>query len=129
MKRQILSLIFACCLAAGLSSCDDFLDIQPKGATLLDNLNDLELLVNGSYSQSAWSYGNMEILVNDSYGTSNSFLTTLAQTNTIAAAMLTYNESIDRVALTESDAAYTRLYSVICSMNEVYQRRRHCIAR
>ena len=121
MKRQILSLIFACCLAAGLSSCDDFLDIQPKGATLLDNLNDLELLVNGSYSQSAWSYGNMEILVNDSYGTSNSFLTTLAQTNTIAAAMLTYNESIDRVALTESDAAYTRLYSVICSMNEVIQ--------
>ena len=119
MKKQIISLLFACCLMAGLSSCNDFLDIQPKGATLLDNLNDLELLVNGSYSQSAWAYGNMGILVNDVYGTSNSFLTTLAQTNTIAAAMLTYNESIDRAALTESDAAYTRLYSVICSMNEV----------
>ena len=121
MKNRIYSLICGICLVLGLSACGDFLDITPKGATLLDNFDDLQLLATGSYSQSAWLYENMEIVVNDAYGRSNSFLTTLAQTNTVAAALLTYNEGIDRAALTESDQAYTRNYSNICCLNEVIQ--------
>ncbi len=100
-------------------SCDDYLDITPKGQTLLDNLDDLELLATGNYSQSCWSYNNEEILVNDAYGTARSFMTAVATPNTLTHALLTYDESVDRVALSESDQKYTRNYSSIAALNEV----------
>ncbi|MBP3827800.1 MAG: RagB/SusD family nutrient uptake outer membrane protein [Prevotella sp.] len=121
MKNYILGIICTICLSAAFTSCDDYLDITPKGSTLLDTFDDLQLLASGSYSQSAWSYSDMEILVNDCYGTSTSFMTNLTQTNTIAAALLTYNENIDRASLTESNQAYSMNYSAICRMNVVIQ--------
>ena len=115
----LIMVVVFCLMGAILTSCDDYLDLTPKGATLLDNFNDLELLATGYYSNSSWEYDEMEVLVNDSYGRPNSFMTTLSQTNSVAYAELTYNESIDRASLTESSGWYSGNYSAIVCMNQV----------
>lgn len=43
MKKIILTSLIASALA--VTSCDDKLDITPKGMTTLDNVADLELLL------------------------------------------------------------------------------------
>ncbi|MBQ7685364.1 MAG: RagB/SusD family nutrient uptake outer membrane protein [Bacteroidaceae bacterium] len=119
-RYNFLTMVLVCCVVnATLTSCDDYLDITPKGATLLDNFNDLELLAIGSYSNSSWEYDEMEVIVNDSYGRFNTFTTTLTQGNTVAAAELTYNEGIDRANLTESSSWYSGNYGAIASLNQV----------
>ena len=119
MKKNILILAVGLSLSFCLTSCDDYLDIKPKGATLLDKYNDLRLLAVGSYSGSGWMYDDMAMVTNDCYGRTNSFMTVFSQQNTLPYAYMTYDESLDRVALTQSDNVYSRNYSAICALNEV----------
>lgn len=104
-------LIYLCVISLCAASCN-YLDITPKGATYLDNLRDLELLLNNDYQNSAYTYDNLTVITNESYGRGTKPAVTIANgPTTLLFAYLTYDETVDRYALTPSDANYSRLYS------------------
>ena len=119
MKKAYLFLMG--CLA--LAGCEKQLDIVPKGQTTLDNLVDLEYLLNQDYALGE-AY-NLEILCNEliaTGATGQPIPNILTSRNTIDAAVLTYDESIDRVLLTASDGRYSAIYRYISYMNQVIDR-------
>ena len=60
MKNKIYPALFA--LTVLFTACGEFTDIKPKGKSLLDNVGDLDMLLNYSYSHNpAQAY----VLVND----------------------------------------------------------------
>ena len=100
------------------SSCDDKLDIVPKGQSTLDNIDDLETLLN---QQFVVGY------VNHLEGVANSILPatwetptqTLAAPNTLNYAIMTGDENVDRAARATDDSRYERFYKYINYMNVV----------
>lgn len=99
-----------------LASCDDKLDITPKGKTILNKVSDLELLLNNS-----WSLGSNRALCdvcNESYPRTNVNLL-LKKVNTVEYANFTYDEKVDRAALTAEDEIYSSAYSNINYMNTI----------
>lgn len=42
----LTTVLAACCIAATLTSCEDFTDVQPKGKSMLGSTDDIELLFN-----------------------------------------------------------------------------------
>lgn len=119
MKKAYLFLMG--CLA--MAGCEKQLDIVPKGQTTLENIVDLEYLLNQDYDLS--TIYNLEILCNEliaTGATGQPISTIMTSRNTIDAAMLTYDESIDRALLTATDASYTAIYRYISYMNQIIDR-------
>lgn len=119
MKKAYLLLLG--CLA--LAGCEKQLDIVPKGQTTLDNIVDLEYLLNQDYALGE-AY-NLEILCNELITTGalgQPIATVMASRNTLDAAMLTYDEGIDRVLLTSTDSRYSSIYRYISYMNQIIDR-------
>ena len=111
-------LIWTLLLALSAVSCDGFLDLTPKGATTLDNLDDLEYLLNGSYQQSAWSFcRDLCVVTNESYGKLATPWTIIAGKSGLEYALMAYDESVDRYAYTNEDAKYGRYYEQVVKMN------------
>lgn len=109
-------LLFFVLVILTFASCDDKLDITPKGKTILDKTADLELLLNNS-----WSLGNCRNLCNvcnESYPEENVNLL-LKKTNTVQYAILTYDEKVDRASLTSEDNIYETAYKNINYMNTI----------
>ena len=119
MKKAYLFLLGFLALAG----CEKQLDIIPKGQTTLENIVDLEYLLNQDYDLS--TIYNLEILCNEliaTGATGQPISTIMTSRNTIDAAMLTYDESIDRALLTATDASYTAIYRYISYMNQIIDR-------
>ena len=121
MKTNIFAIVFACLsLLFAATSCDDKLDIVPKGESTLSNVDDLESLLNQVYT----IYPNPEelnVLCGHQIAMS-SLGKQLTETNTYNYALLTGDESVDREALSDNGNAndyYKNLYSRIKYFNVV----------
>ena len=100
-----------------LCACENYLDLTPKGVTLLDNLTEIEYLLNGDYKNSAYEFEDLYIITNDSYGKMANPSTVLANNVGLAYALMAYDESVDRYAYTSSNQQYNAYYSNINRMN------------
>ena len=115
---SFLTMVVVCCgLAATLTSCEDFTDIQPKGENLLASTDDLELLLNtdayeGIYTMDSWRIGSNII-----YAYSDVSVPLTVENKSKAALLNGYfddEQSLTRLAsLTNSDTEYTYCYNII----------------
>lgn len=117
MKKIILTAVAALGLVA--SSCDDQLDIVPKGKTTLDNLADLELLLNQEYVCGNSPLADIGMVCNDGFPAFSSIPNLLASANSLNYAYASFNENVDRAVLTESDTRYNDMYKYIYYSNVV----------
>lgn len=121
MKKIILSSIIAISLA--LSSCDDKLDITPKGMTTLGNVSDLELILKQEYLISSVNpLSDLGMVCNDGFPAHKNIPGLLSVNTTIGYAYTAWDETVDRALLTESDARYETLYQYIYYSNVVTQK-------
>jgi tetratricopeptide (TPR) repeat protein len=111
-------IIIAISLIASLASCDDKLDITPKGQTTLDNINDLECLLNNNFSIGK-PMSDLGIVCNECYGSSLNVPLTLTETSTNNYAWLAYDEKVNRANLTAEDSRYSSAYKYINYMNTI----------
>lgn len=96
-------------------SCDDELDIIPKGKSTLETVSDLEALLNQEWHLS--DVTDLLVICNEALGYMISVPGTMEQKNSLEYAYLTFDESIDREALSTSDARYNTIYRFINYMN------------
>jgi tetratricopeptide (TPR) repeat protein len=102
-----------------LASCDDKLDITPKGMTVLNKVSDLELLLNNNMAPGGMNnIINLSMVCNECYPDENVNLV-MQKENSIKYAYLTYDEKIDRAALTVEDTNYSTAYKMINYMNTI----------
>lgn len=113
MKKIFYILLAALCLNA----CAQFTEIQPKGKNILSSTAEIDMLLNFDYSpyqnfgfQCSSYYG---LLVNDIYPMDNIPNLISGTTASTTRAVFTYDETIDRARLTNSDDTYADLYSLI----------------
>lgn len=102
-----------------LNSCD--MELVPKGSTTLDTTEDLEYLLNKANYTNSFPFRNITIIANESYGDDYNATVPakIALKSTLYSAFLGYDETIDRKALTPSDAFYTDTYKLIFGLNVV----------
>ncbi|MBQ7442233.1 MAG: RagB/SusD family nutrient uptake outer membrane protein [Prevotella sp.] len=105
--------------SSSFTSCDDQLEIIPKGKTTLSNLNDLEALLNQEYMTNSVVQSDLGVICNESFGVFGSVPAQLSQPNTVEYANMAYDESVDRASVTNTDERYTNLYKYINYMNVV----------
>lgn len=112
MKNTLYGLLGALLLA--LVGCSDFTDIQPKGMNLLDKVEDLDMLLNYTFSQTPME---QMYLVNDFLPSMANVATLIANQEagipTINSILVTWNETGDRAGLTVGDSKYEGFYAVI----------------
>ncbi|MCH5214048.1 MAG: RagB/SusD family nutrient uptake outer membrane protein [Muribaculaceae bacterium] len=110
-----------CLLLVGvvICSCDSKLDIVPKGETVLDNLDDLELLLNQEYSLEEAPATDISMICNESLGMFVTIPEVIASPNTLNYAYLTYDESVDRAMLSQNSSRYSAIYKYVYYMNTI----------
>ena len=109
MEKKICVILLG--LVLFLIGCSDFTEIDPKGKNILNRVEELDLLLNYNYSLYA---PEASYFVNDCYVQLTNIPALLNETiKTNKYAYFTWDESVDRVALTESDRKYTSLYEMI----------------
>lgn len=118
IRTLVVAGCVSCGIAASLTSCDDKLDIVPKGQSTLETVDDLELLLNRQIGLDS-PMSDLAVICNESLGMAPTVSTVLAQTNTAAYAYLAYDETVDRANLAQEDGRYTSAYQAINSMNTV----------
>ena len=129
MKKNIYGLLcfgLLTCLAA----CEKFTDITPKGKNLLSKVGDLETVLNFNFStnsgvavgspaarssaEGAFNFLDANVLVGDySPYTQNVTAIITAPGKTLDYVNMTYDESVDRAALTATDVKYSKMYFII----------------
>lgn len=119
MKRTLSYLLCVACCVATLSSCDDQLDIVPKGKVTLGTVDELELLLNQEYMINSMPAENLGIVAGETLGMFDQVSSVLSQTNTVKYALMAYDESVNRAVLTTEDARYNDLYKYVNYMNVV----------
>ncbi|MBQ4445657.1 MAG: RagB/SusD family nutrient uptake outer membrane protein [Prevotella sp.] len=112
-----ITLLFLCLLL--VSSCDDQLEITPKGKVTLQSVEELELLLNQEYMIGDMPCNDLGILSGESVGAYDQVSTVLSQTNTVKYALMAFDETINRATLTTNDTRYSNLYKYINYMNTV----------
>lgn len=123
MKKYISAFLSAVALLS-LGSCDDKLDIVPKGASTLETTEDLELLLNHSPQLPPGISGSMGMamyetafLTNDYFPFYTPYTTLFNNPNSINYAIATYDENVNRADLVTSDQQYSALHSKIYVSN------------
>lgn len=106
-------------LSMTFASCDDRLDIVPKGKTTLDKVTDLEALLNQEYNLEESAGLRLGLICNEGFGAFVVVPEELSQTATSTYAYYTYDESIDRAQLTQEDVVYKAAYKYINYANVV----------
>ena len=106
-------------LGVSLTSCDDKLDITPKGKVTLSSVDELELLLNQEYLLGDFPSDNIGILAGESVGTFDQVSAVLSQKNTVKYALMAFDENVDRATLTTIDERYNNIYKYINYMNTV----------
>ncbi|MDE6022072.1 MAG: RagB/SusD family nutrient uptake outer membrane protein, partial [Muribaculaceae bacterium] len=118
MNKTILTASLAILLS--LSACDSKLDIKPLGKTTLDKVEDLESLLNRLPQLSSGDdVFDLELICDNAYWKWQGVPEKLSNKHSIEYAYLTYDESIDRADLEDSNYRYNTLYSRINYMNVV----------
>ncbi|MBS7199210.1 MAG: RagB/SusD family nutrient uptake outer membrane protein [Bacteroidales bacterium] len=105
----LLSLLF--------NGCNDFLDVVPKGKNTLSSLEDLETLLNDDHA-SGWGIFSEDLLLitNELYpAKSPAFY--IAEGKGLVYGYMTYDETVDRVSLTEANSFYSQTYKKITTYN------------
>lgn len=114
--KKILFVVLLCVFGA---SCEDKLDITPKGQTVLNTVDDLETLLNQDYKIVGPGL-DLGVICNESYsGLGENVYAALENPNSLKYAYLTYDASVDRAALTTTDERYTAIYKFINYMNVI----------
>lgn len=106
-------------LVTVFTSCEDKLDIIPKGKVTLATVDELELLLNQEYLLGDFPSDNIGILAGESVGTFDQVSAVLSQRNTVKYALMAFDESVDRATLTTVDERYNNIYKYINYMNTV----------
>lgn len=96
-----------------MTSCDDKLDITPKGMTTLSNVTDLELLLNQEYGVSDGPLSDIGMVCNDGFPAWTDMAELQASPLTLQYAYTRYDESVDRATVTDYDARYSGIYQWI----------------
>lgn len=120
--RKIYNIFLAGLLLAATAACDDKLDIIPKGQTTLNSVTDLEYLLNQEYGLGKAACSDLGMICDESLGWNTNIPEVLSMTNTLDYAYLTYNESVDRVTLAQSDDRYAQCYKYINYMNVILEK-------
>lgn len=105
-----------------VTSCDDKLDITPKGMTTLDNVADLELLLNYEYSFGNGPLNDIGMVCNDGFPAWYDMAELVASPMTLEYAYVKWDESIDRAVLAESDSRYNSIYRQIYYCNVITEK-------
>ncbi|GGH63405.1 hypothetical protein HNQ91_002535 [Filimonas zeae] len=107
----------------GLTACNKYTDINPKGKNLLNTAAQLEYLLNYSFNNaSAFDFRNMATLDNDSYVQMKTLTDIIKGTKDWSYVLTTYDTTVDRAALATTDGLYSGLYSVISTrLNVILQ--------
>lgn len=117
--RNILPFIFFSFIFVFATSCESKLDIIPKGETVLDNLDDLELLLNQEYSLEEAPATDISMICGEVTGMFISVPEVISNPNTLNYAYLTFDESVDRSMLCQNSGRYNAIYKYINYMNTV----------
>lgn len=115
MKKKIF--IFAFLLSL-FTACENKLDIVPKGQAVLTTFEELESLLNQRYGFSS-PMGDLALICNEACAYMSQVSTVYSQPNTLEHAYLFWDESIDRAALSTSDATYQYIYQYVNYMNVI----------
>lgn len=111
MKKKILYILTLVCLTL-FTACADFTDVQPKGKNLLDKVTDLDLLLNSDLS--LYHYPDIYVTTGDFYCYFTNITNTASATvKSLKNSFMFWDESVDRVVLTNSDSKYTDFYGII----------------
>lgn len=115
MKK--LTYLFALAGLLGMNSCNDYLDIVPKGNKIPTTLADYEALLRNEYTISQTPVANALYLLNDQYMTKSSL-----GSPTLNTANYLWDENADRITLNNSDeGTYYYLYGGISSCNLIVE--------
>ena len=115
MKKFLYILIIACLPV--FSSCDDYLNIVPKGEKIPTTLADFESLLRNEYTIGQTPVSNALYLLNDNY-----VIVSNLNSPTLTRANYMWDESADRIMLNNSDeGTYYQLYSAISSCNLIIE--------
>ena len=100
-----------------LSSCNDYLNIAPKGNKIPTTLEDFEALLRDQYTIGRTPVTNALYLLNDIYLTNSQ-----VNTPSLSRANYMWDESADRIVLNNSDeGTYYVLYGAISSCNLIVE--------
>lgn len=118
-KRMGTAIVSCMVLLASSSfiSCDNELEIVPKGKTTLGTVEDLDALLNKEYGLS--NFLDLSIICNESLGQWTSVSKQLAQKNTLDYAYMAYDESVNRAELATADSRLNQAYKYINYMNVI----------
>lgn len=120
MKNLVSYLIAVIAVSVLMTSCDKKLDIVPKGMSTLDKLSDLEQLLNQEYEiGTKGAFADIAYISNDGYPAYKTVPGILAAPNTLDYIYLTFDESLDRIPLSETDNRYDNIYQWIYYSNVV----------
>ncbi len=115
MKK--ISYILALAGMLAMSSCNDYLDIVPKGNKIPTTLADYEALLRDEYTIGQTPVTNALYLLNDYYMTRSSL-----GSPSLGTANYLWDENADRIELNNSDEnTYYQLYSGISSCNLIIE--------
>lgn len=114
IKNNLLVVLSALVLFA---SCDDYLDILPKGKKIPTTLNDFEAFIRDEYSNQRVDVANALNLLNDRFQTTSSL-----NYSKLTKAIYMWDETADRIYLNDSDeSTYYTTYKSISSCNLIIE--------
>lgn len=116
MRKKYISLLLT--LLAVFTSCDNKLDITPRGFSTLNTVDDLGALLNKEWRIYDWDF-NHEMITGNTFALWSTPEEIFNVKNTVEHAFIYGDESVDRVALCEEDDRYSEIYSNIKSCNIV----------
>lgn len=120
--KNITKILLSLLVLAGLSSCDNRLEIVPKGMSTLNSLEELELLLNQDYRLNKDNAQDVGMLVDECYTPANTIDGMLTDKNSLNYAYLAYDEAVDRIALTSNDERFMMFYKYTNFMNVVIEK-------
>lgn len=121
MNKILTTAIAGLMMLGAATSCDDKLEIIPKGQTTLSNVDDLETLLNQRFILYP-KPSELEILTGVQLCYYPAIAQQLAETNTFNYALNTGDESVDRANLTDNsncETLYRNIYSLMKNFNVV----------
>ena len=119
MKKSYITLFLT--LLAVLTSCDDKLDITPRGFSTLNTVDDLGAVLNREWRIYDWDF-NHEMLTGNIFAYYKTPAEVYAVKNSVEYAFIFGDESVDRIALCEDDSRYSEIYENIMHCNIVAEK-------
>lgn len=105
--------------SATLSSCDDQLDITPKGKVTLNKIEELQYLLNQEFNLRTSPGDDLGVICNEGLGSLTYLADVMGQPGTFRYALYAYDETVDRAVLTTEDNRYNDIYKYINYANVV----------